>query len=171
VAIFTIAFDPPHAAAITTYIEKVAAYVREPVSTSALVRVGGSTIPSEAGIYAIYERGTLIYVGESGSLKARFGDLFKTMNHSFRRTLGKKLYGSEPGFTPATTKRLFPGDIEKRLTEHMATALTFLAVPIAFGRIEIEERLVAMCPGLLNSRGQRGIRIFSQSLHQGVKTA
>lgn len=156
-AVFTVALDLPHSAAINQYIDKVVDYVRKPVSTSALTRVNGSTIPSAAGVYAIYERGTLIYVGESGSLKARFGDLFRTVNHSLRRTLGKKLYCALPGFAPATTKKLFPVAIETQLNNYMESALTFLAIPIAFGRTEIEERLVALCPGLLNTRGQRGV--------------
>ena len=154
-AVFTVSLDPPHAVAINEYIDKVVAYVRKPISTSRLTRISGSAIPSTAGLYGIYERSTLIYVGESGSLKARFRDLFSTMNHSFRRTLGKKLYSSLPGFVPATTKKLFPEAIEIQLTNYMETALTFLAVPIAFGRTEIEERLVALCPELLNPRGQR----------------
>jgi hypothetical protein len=156
-AVFTVSFDPPHLGAVNEYVEKVVAYVRNPVSTSALTRVNGSAIPSTAGVYGIYERGTLIYVGESGSLKARLSDLFRTVNHSLRRTLGKKLYSTQPGFAPATTKQLFPKAIEIQLNNYMETALTFLTVPIAFGRTEIEERLVAQCPGLLNSRGQRGV--------------
>jgi hypothetical protein len=134
----------------------VVAKVRAPDRTSALSRVSRLTVPRSPGLYAIYEQRVLIYVGESGCLCARFGDLFRTQHHSFRRKLGKKLYALEPGFVVATSKRPFPADIEKRLTEYMERALTYVTVPIPPGRAEIEARLVSSCPGLLNSRGQRG---------------
>lgn len=156
-ATFTIALGPAHEAAIASYIDRVVTHVRQPAATTALTRRTYSTIPSVSGFYAIYEHKALIYVGETGCLSERFRDIFQTRNHSFRRKLGKILYGSEPGFVAATSQRSFRPDLEGRLTAHMETALTFLIVPMVFGRTEIEERLVAVVPGLLNSRGQRGV--------------
>lgn len=114
-ATFTIALGPAHEAAIALYIDKVVTHVRQPTATSALTRRTYSTIPSMSGVYAIYEHRSLIYVGETGCLSERFRDMFQTRNHSFRRKLGKKLYGSEPDFVAATSKRKFSAEIEEGL--------------------------------------------------------
>jgi hypothetical protein len=156
-AAFTFALDLAHETAVQSFIDRVVAHVRQPATSTRLTRRSYSSLPSIAGLYAIYEHDSLIYVGETGCLSERLRDIFQTRNHSFRRKLGKKLFASEPGFVAATSKQCFAPDIESRLTAHMETALTFLVVPMKFCRTEVEERLVAECDGLLNSRGQRGV--------------
>lgn len=49
--------------------------------------------PSGPGVYAIFELGELAYVGESGSLRGRMGDLLDTRHHTLRRSLGEERFG------------------------------------------------------------------------------
>jgi len=46
-----------------------------------------------AGLYVVYDTNKPVYFGETGNLKERMKDLKRTLNHSFRRSLGFHLYG------------------------------------------------------------------------------
>jgi hypothetical protein len=107
-------------------------------------------------VYGVYRDGRLIYVGESGCLKERIGDLFETRHHTLRRTLGAELFGNRAGFERATTRKSFPPEIEEALTAFIETHLSVVAVPLRFGLKEVEEMLVAKDSELRNKRGQRG---------------
>jgi hypothetical protein len=72
--------------------------------------------------------------------------------------LGAQLFSRRARFIPATTKRSFSPEIELELTKYMERRLTFLVVPVAAGRKEIEERVCAMKKGLLNIRKRRSTR-------------
>jgi hypothetical protein len=137
------------------FVAQVLAAVRTPRATSPLRRSVVAEMPLSGGLYAIYRDGSLNYVGEGGCLRERIGDLFETRHHSFRRALGELLFSAAPGFHKATTKRMFPADIESMLTKYMGEHLSILAIPLRLGRKEIEEQIVAG-GGLLNKRGQRG---------------
>lgn len=62
----------------------------------------------EAGIYSVFDKKKLIYVGESGSLKGRMRDLLDTRNHTLRRRLGSELFNTRDDYFPANTKHKFP---------------------------------------------------------------
>jgi hypothetical protein len=50
-----------------------------------------SNFPSKAGIYAVFDKDALRYVGETANLKERMKEVKRTVNHSFRRKLGRSL--------------------------------------------------------------------------------
>lgn len=90
-----------------------------------------------AGIYVIYEKEELVYFGETGNIKGRMKDLRRTVNHSFRRSLGFKLFHEK-----ATSKKKFSPENEERLNNYFEENIELGFIEIAFGRLEIEEYLV-----------------------------
>ncbi|HMM52582.1 MAG: hypothetical protein LC130_16785 [Bryobacterales bacterium] len=138
------------------FVAEVMSVIRKPPRTSPLQRSKLTDVPSTPGIYAIYEKGELIYVGESGCLKERIGDLFRTKNHSLRRSLGAERFRHFPGFVPATTKQDFTAEVEAALNSLYQNCLSILIVPVEFGRKEIEEQFVDAGGNLRNKRGRRG---------------
>ena len=47
--------------------------------------------PAKAGVYAIFENGELVYVGEGASLSERLSKLKSTRTHTLRRKIGRRV--------------------------------------------------------------------------------
>ena len=107
--------------------------------------------PDQAGVYAGFVNSKLIYIGETGNIKARMKDLRRTYNHSLRKKIGKlKLNGILEG-------NKYSEEIEAQLDSFMIKNLTITAHALSFGRIEVETRLIAKYKEqLLNSPNKRG---------------
>jgi predicted GIY-YIG superfamily endonuclease len=103
-----------------------------------------------AGVYAVFCNDDILYIGESASIKERMKEIKRTINHSFRKKLGKHLYKDA-----ALNKGKFADEIEKLLNEYYITNIYVSFVEITFGRIEIEEELIKRNANLLNSIGVR----------------
>jgi len=104
---------------------------------------------SQAGVYAIFDKGTLCYIGQTANLRERMKEVKRTYNHSFRKKLGYTLGG-------VIEKRKFSESIEEELNEYFKNNLTFSALAIDFGRLEIESYLIQKSDDdLLNSRQRR----------------
>ncbi|MDT3710363.1 hypothetical protein BSR09_09860 [Stutzerimonas degradans] len=151
-----IRLEQQHSDAFSAYVARVSEAIRNPPPLLPLSKEKLTDLPDSPGIYAIFENEELVYVGESGCLKERIGDLFRTRNHSFRRSLGEERFRDFVGFERATTKRGFTPEIEAALTKLCSDCLSILIVPVAFGRKEIEEQFVAAGGKLRNKRGRRG---------------
>ena len=110
-----------------------------------------SQFPNKAGIYIIYDKGKKVYVGETGNIQARMKDLRRTLNHSFRRSLGFKLFDEK-----ATSRKKFSEENEQNLNDYFEKHITVGWLPISFGRLEMEEHLVRKYKGdLLNKKEKR----------------
>ncbi len=107
--------------------------------------------PKKAGIYGIFYKENLVYVGESANLKERMKEVKRTYNHSFRRKLGKFL---QPNAIIENGK--FTKELETLLDENYIKYLSFTYKEVIFGRIEIENYLMQRNEGVLNSIGKRG---------------
>lgn len=107
------------------------------------------------GIYGIFQGDTLIYAGESGSLRKRMGDLLNTTNHNFRRQIGKQLFSEREGFVCASSKRKFDPPLEVELCAWIQKNAMVALLPIDFGRKEIEEYLVDRYKPKCNSKCRR----------------
>ena len=68
--------------------------------------------PAKAGIYGIWKGETLEYVGETGNLKKRIGDLRDTRNHTFRHSIGKA-YKERTDFDMGSTSIKFDKATER----------------------------------------------------------
>ena len=126
-----------------------------PAHTVPLTRA--TSFPDKPGVYCLFEQNALVYVGETGSLSARMKDIFRTVNHSFRRSLGKRQFANVPSVQDANAKTRFPPDVEIRLTEYMESNIRVALTPVVIGRKEIEEEIVKTHSPIFNSRGQRGL--------------
>lgn len=93
--------------------------------------------PDEAGMYVIYDKGEVSYFGETGNIRGRMKDLRRTLNHSFRRSLGYSLFNEI-----ATSSEKFTQDIELKLDKYFEEYITVATMPLSFGRLEFEEYLV-----------------------------
>lgn len=142
---------------IINYLESAAAKLSSPVNAIPLTRK--TSFPEKPGIYCIFENNILIYAGETGSLKGRMKDIFRTMNHSFRRSLGKRQFAETPGVMSVSSKKNFPPEVELQLTEFMESNLLVKIMPVLIGRKEIEEKIIDSHTSLFNSRSRRGKKI------------
>lgn len=111
-----------------------------------------SNFPAKAGIYAIFDNNKLVYVGETANIKERMKEVKRTVNHSFRKKLGKYL---EPNAKVQGSK--YPEALEQKLNTYFTNNLYFTSTEVNFGRLEIESYLIHRhCKnGLLNSIGKR----------------
>lgn len=108
-------------------------------------------VPNEAGIYAVFENeNNLLYIGESGNLKARMNEINRTVNHSFRKQFGHLRYNG------IKSRKKFSEDIEVLLDEYFAANLFVSFLPVNLGRLEIETYLITKFQeSLINSIKKR----------------
>ena len=107
-------------------------------------------VPPGAGVYAIWDTktGTPVYVGETSGLLARMGDLGRTVNHTFRRIVRKKIRAGS-----AT---------ERELDAALAARFELAFLPVSFGRAELEEYLILSWRQTLYNKPALRLRKSSQ---------
>lgn len=98
--------------------------------------------PSKAGVYAAFERGNIVYVGETGNIRGRMRDLRDSRHHSLRRNIGKNNFSGERGYKDANTKEEFPKHIEKKVDDWLTKKIKISALPTKLGRKELEEKFI-----------------------------
>jgi len=109
------------------------------------------SFPSEPGVYAIFEKGKFIYVGETADLRERMKDVRRTYNHTFRKKLGTQRLKAK------LEDNLFSPKVEIELDNYMVKYLEFTCQALSFGRKEVEARILAKHKELLvNSVSKRG---------------
>lgn len=108
-------------------------------------RQWASKFPQEAGIYAVFLKDEVVYIGETGKIRGRLCDLMNTQNHTLRRNLCKGLFSEKEGFQKASSKKKFPPHIEEMVNEALEM-MEIAFMPISLGRTEIEEySVVSQC--------------------------
>ncbi len=128
-----------------------------------LTRDWARRFPKESGVYAVFDKDQLIYLGETGCIAMRMADFLSSQNHVLRRSIGNTVFQDETGFQKATSNRRFSDHIEEKLVDYIETHLSVTAVVVHFGRSEIEEHLAAKYRPQYNSKGRRGTRLHSPS--------
>jgi hypothetical protein len=124
-----------------------------------LTREWARRFPSVAGVYAVFDKGELIYVGETGKISARMEDFLSSCNHVLRRSIGNRLFADEAGFRKATAHKGFPDHIEALVAAYIRDHLVVTPVVVVFGRSEIEEHMTEKYRPLYNSKGKRGSKL------------
>ncbi|MBX9886543.1 MAG: hypothetical protein K2Y30_01250 [Flavobacteriaceae bacterium] len=101
-----------------------------------------NSLNTASGVYAIFIDADLKYIGETGNFKARMREVHRTYNHSFRKKLGYQLNGT-------IIKNTFDHAVEEELNVIFNNNVSVAFVPIPFGRLEIETKLVTEFQHLL----------------------
>ncbi len=91
------------------------------------------------GVYFVFDDIQLCYVGESGSLFGRLKDFSRTLNHTFRRSLGEHKYLDHPKYFKASSKIKFHDEIESLLDEYIQDKIKISYKSISIGRKEFED--------------------------------
>jgi len=120
-----------------------------------LTRTWATQFPNTPGVYIFRLGDTIIYAGETGSIRGRMKDLMDTRNHTLRRTLGARLYSDRIDFTKASSKQRFCDAIEAELNHYITSGLTLSYFPVALGRKELEEKLFSVHSPEYNNKGLR----------------
>ena len=106
------------------YVDEMVALFFNPTNPRPLTKEGLANSPKVAGVYGIYDKGILIYVGETRCLYNRMSDIFKTRKHTFRRSFGEFLFTVCDDYSKASTKKSFCERIENELNDYAANNLT-----------------------------------------------
>jgi hypothetical protein len=114
-------------------------------------------ITAGAGVYAIWDAhtGEPVYVGETSGLLARMGDQGRTVNHTFRRILIKRL-----GLARTT---------DAKLNAVLAQRFELAFLPVSLGRSELEEYLVLRWRRTLYNKP--ALRLRTSTQYEWVKQA
>lgn len=113
-------------------------------------RKWSSNFPSKAGIYAIFDKNNLVYIGETANIKERMKELKRTYNHSFRKKLGRYLVKDAK-----IIKGKFEETLEIKLNDYYLEHISIACKALNFGRLEVESQLIHKNEGLLNSKEKR----------------
>ncbi len=112
-------------------------------------------VPNIGGVYVIWNKGNrkAKYVGETCHLNHRFGDLERTVNHTFRVK------------TAAILKVSSGNDalLSKRMSSHFSASY----LPLEFGRKELEEYLRLKWASTVLNKPARRLRLSEQ--YQNIK--
>jgi hypothetical protein len=113
------------------------------------------SIPDKPGVYVLYEgNDKLLYIGETGNLRARMNEINRTVNHSFRKELGYTR------FDGIKSKKKFADNVELKLDNFFEQNLYVSFIEVNFGRLEIETFIITNHQTLLlNSVKKRKLNI------------
>ena len=120
-------------------------------------RTWSSNFSTSAGVYMLFDKEKVIYIGESANLKERMKEIKRTINHTFRRKLGKHLFKNAQ-----LEKGKFNPEIEDVLNSYFLENISVSAIEVLFGRTEIESNLIKKYEELdiLNSKSKRNATQF-----------
>ena len=148
--------------------------IKSQVHKFEMTRSWSNKFESSAGVYAIKEEGEICYVGETGKLKGRIGDLLNTKNHSIRIKIGEEHFSQLENYVKGSSHKNFPEEIELLINKWMIDKMTIQIIPLQLGRKELEERIFSKYQPKYNTKGQRGTNIKSytkaekQAIHKNA---
>ena len=111
-------------------------------------------------VYCLYDKNSLVYIGETESLLARMKDIRRTYNHTFRKHRGIKLFKTKPN-----SKGVFSEKQELELNTYFEENIEVTYHYIIFGRRETESYLIHTNKGensdlLYNKIGKRDLKVI-----------
>jgi predicted GIY-YIG superfamily endonuclease len=117
---------------------------------------------SVPGIYLIFNQDELIYIGESTDLAERYEThSSRTRFSAFRRQVATEILSfklktkKELGYASTDSKRNFVAESEDNEINRYINKCRVIAIPVYFGRLELEEHLIKNNRPLLNRKGNR----------------
>lgn len=126
-----------------------------------------NSIPDRPGVYALFEDNQkLLYIGETGNLRARMNEINRTVNHSFRKELGFTR------FDGIKSKKKFEHNVELKLDAFFEQNLYVSFIEVNFGRLEIETFIITNHQTLLlNSIKKRKLDIEISKMEEREKAS
>jgi excinuclease UvrABC nuclease subunit len=121
-----------------------------------LTRAWARKFPNEAGVYILFEGKTLVYVGETKSIRERMLDYLDTRHHTVRRKLGLFNFSEVDGFERAGSKIKYPPHIEMMVDDWFKNNVLICFLVVSLGRKELEELIMQKYKPKYNSLGRRG---------------
>ena len=141
---------------ITGYLNKLLTdLLNSPRISIELNRTWASQFSSKPGVYIFRLDDTIVYAGETGSIRGRMKDVVDTRNHTFRRAIGSKLYSDRTDYTKPSSKQRFCDAIECELNTYISSNLTMSFILVELGRKELEEKLFTIHNPEFNNKGIR----------------
>lgn len=119
-------------------------------------RSWNDNFPREAGVYVFFENDTIVYVGETTSLKDRMKDVLRTLNHTLRRKIGEHNFSNHKNYTKASSITKYHPDIEIKVDQWFTKKMKMSFLPVPLGRKELEELMVKEYNPKYNSKIRRG---------------
>ncbi|MBU4467308.1 MAG: hypothetical protein KKC39_00995 [Candidatus Omnitrophica bacterium] len=110
-------------------------------------------VPCKPGVYAVFEKSKLVYVGETGNILKRIKDIRSTYNHQLRRNIGKHYKMS--GYRRVNSKTKFPAKTEKQINDFFENKFKFSYLVLKLGRKELEESIYDKHKPKYNKKGRR----------------
>ena len=144
---------------ITQEFERIEKYLFDKSNWQSMIltRAWTKSHPSDAGVYMLFENGSPVYVGESGSISGRITDMLDSRHHTVRRALGEKRFSNIVGYQKATSKLKHPDHIEE-LIDNAVSKLKLCVLPIEIGRKEFEEYIFPKYRPELNRKLKRSVK-------------
>lgn len=96
-----------------------------------------NNIPGTEGVYGIFDKDKLCYVGETACLQERMNDMYDTRNHTIRRNIAKLDFG----YTDTSSRKKADDETEEKITKRMEQ-LKIAWIEVKLGRSELEEYLI-----------------------------
>jgi len=115
--------------------------------------------PAKPAVYMFFEDGKICYIGETGSIKGRMGDLRNTKNHNLRRNVGAAKFSEHKEYIKASSSRGYHKEIEEFLNITLEKNFAVSYFEIQIGRKEFEEWIYTKHNSinkLYNHKGRRG---------------
>lgn len=109
-----------------------------------------NNVPSVGGVYAIWNKKNkkAAYIGETCHLNHRFGDLERTVNHTFRKKV-------------AAILKVVSGN-ETLLSKKISCRFSISYLPLEFGRKELEEYLILKWTRTIINKPAKRLRLSEQ---------
>ncbi len=85
------------------------------------------------GVYFIFEKDELTYVGETGSFNGRMEDLSKSNNHKLMRSIDEKLFSNQESYKKKCQAFIHSSHWEK-IDDYMEANLSVSCLPLEIGR-------------------------------------
>lgn len=123
---------------------------RNPIEFS---RNWAKKFPPDAGVYILLEGDEIRYVGETSSLQKRMCQLVAKRGHVIKWKIAKGNFREQIGILP---RKLVPMEVISDINQLIVDKFQIVAIPVLFGRIELEENIIKKYKPIYNTIGNGG---------------
>ena len=112
--------------------------------------------PNKPGLYFVWQKDIIVYVGETANIQKRMKDLRLTYNHTLRRKVGRENFKDDTAYYPASSSNKFHSTIEEKINVYAMENLKVSYIEFVIGRKEVEQAFIKSKPApIYNSTSRR----------------